>query len=422
MTTIERQKIVYNLLCSVYKDGAYSGIVLNDELKCLDNSDDKSYVTAMFYGVLEKDVVLSYYVSRLCAKKPKNSVKILLKIGIYLLKFTSTPDYAVIDNVVKLCKIIGKKEVSGFINAVLRKTKEIELPIEEKTAESLSLYCSVPLWIAQNLISDYGYDKAKAILSAKLNTKTHVRPNLSKITAVEFEKRIENYEKSPLGYYVESGELKKFRDYEYTVMSLASMYAVRYYNSGIKRASNVLDTCSAPGGKAIYLEEIGLHNVVACDIHKHRVNLIKQYAKRMGSNITVKQNDATVYCGDWLEKFDAVICDVPCSGIGVISSKPDILLNRNREDVVALSDIQLKILQTSANYVKKGGTLFYSTCTVMNKENDEVVEKFLSSRNDFAIEKFDCGLIKSDDNGFVRLLPDDNGCDGFFVVGMRRNA
>lgn len=422
MTTVERQKIVYNLLSSVYKTGAYSGIALNEELQNLKNSEDKAYVTATFYGVLEKDVVLSYYISVLCSKKPKLSVRILLKLGIYLLKYSNSPDYAVIDNLVKLCKNIGKKEVSGFVNAVLRKSIDVTLPIETKSADSLSLYCSIPLWLAQDLISDYGYEKAKSILSSKLNTKTHVRINSRKITELEFEKRIKNYEKSALGYYVQAEELKKLKDSEYTVMSLASMYAVRYYNAGIKRASVVLDTCSAPGGKAIYLEEIGKHDVTACDIHEHRVGLIKRYAKRMESDVVAVQNDATIYREEWKEGFDAVICDVPCSGIGVISSKPDILLNRKREDINELADIQLKILETSARYVKKGGALFYSTCTVMKKENDEVVKRFLSTNTDFIIEKLDASVIKCDDDGFVRLLPDVNGCDGFFVVAMRRNA
>ena len=420
MTTIERQKIVYNVLSSVYKEGAYSGIALSDALQNLDNSDDKAYVTAMFYGVLEKDVVLSYFISRLCEKKPKNAVQVILKIGIYALKFTTSPNYSVIDNTVKLCKVIGKKEVSGFVNAVLRKAVEIDLPQETATTEYLSLFCSIPLWLAHDLIKDYGYDRAKSILTAKLNTKTHIRVNTRKISEEDFEKLIKRYEKSPLGYYIENSELKKLDPATYTVMSLASMYAVRYYNAGIKRASDVLDTCSAPGGKAIYLEEIGKHNVIACDVHEHRVNLIKQYAKRMNSDVTVMLNDATKINADWLEKFDAVVCDVPCSGIGVISSKPDILLNRKKEDISALADIQLKILETSSNYVKNGGALLYSTCTIMKQENDGVVNEFISKNKDFVVESLDAGVIACDRDGFVRIMPDTNACDGFFVVCLRR--
>ena len=408
------------MLSSVYKEGAYSGIALSETLQALSEPSDKAYVTAVFYGVLEKDVVLSYYISRLCAKKPKNAVQVLLKMGIYALKFTSAPNYAVIDNIVKLCKTIGKKEVSGFVNALLRKAIDLDLPHEEPTAEFLSLYCSIPLWLSQDVIADYGYEKAKSILSASISSKTHVRINTRKISESDFEKTVKNFEKSPLGYYVESNQLKKLDPTTYTVMSLASMYAVRYYNAGIKRASDVLDTCSAPGGKAIYLEEIGAHNVVACDIHEHRVNLIKQYAKRMGSNVVAMQNDATILRADWTEKFDAVVCDVPCSGIGVISSKPDILLNRKREDVFALADIQLKILETSSQYVKKGGTLLYSTCTIMKKENDEVINKFLLKHTDYCVEKLDATVIRCDEDGFVRIMPDEHGCDGFFVVCLRR--
>ncbi len=326
MTSLQRQKIVYEALCKVYREGAYSQIQLDETLSNEEFSqEDKAYVTAMFYGVIEKDTSLSYFINTLCDKKPKPAIVVLLKMGIYGVRYSSTPLYAVIDNTVTLCKEIGKKEVSGFVNAVLRKSKDCPLPDKKDKVLYLSVLASVPTWLAKTMIKDYGEERATAILTAKLLTDTHIRLNYDEITDEEFEKRITTFTKSRYGYYVKPEIFQKLKPNEFTSMSLASMIATNCYRSLIKDGAKVLDTCSAPGGKAVYLSSLGSFDITACDIHQHRVELIKKYAKRMGANISVMQNDATVEREEWKNSFDAVICDAPCSGIGVISSKPDVL-------------------------------------------------------------------------------------------------
>ena len=423
MTSLQRQKIIYDALSKVYREGAYSQIQLDETLSQDMSKEDKAYITAVFYGVLQKDASLCYFIDTLCPKKPKPAIVVLLKMGIYGVKYSSSPLYAVIDNAVTLCKEIGKKEVSGFVNAVLRKSKDCPLPDKKNKALYLSVLASVPEWLAKLMIKDYGEDKATAILTSSLRTDTHIRLNYAKITNEEFEKRVKNFEKSKYGYYVKPEVFSLLKPNEFTPMSLASIIATQCYNSLIKDNAKVLDTCSAPGGKSVYLSSLGSYSITSCDIHPHRVELIKKYANRMGAKIeNVVVNDATKEREDWKNSFDAVICDAPCSGIGVISSKPDILLNRKEEDIKELASLQLKILNTSVKYLKKDGVLFYSTCTVLRRENDNVVQNFLASNPDFEVVKIPLEDIREDKRNYVRLFPDTDGTDGFFVVALRRKV
>lgn len=424
MTSIQRQKIIYDMLLKVYKDGAYSQIQLDETLNELKlDRQDKAYITAHFYGVIEKDVALSYFISTLCNKKPKTAIAVILKMGIYGVRYSKTPLYAVIDTAVTLCKDIGKKEVSGFVNAVLKKSVDCPMPDEKNKALYLSVLSSTPLWLAKAMITDYGYERATSILTARLLTDTHIRLNYDKITDQEFEKRVTNFSKSKYGYYVKPEVFTNLAPDEFTPMSLASMIATNCYKSLIPDGAKVLDTCSAPGGKAIYLSSLANYLITACDIHPHRVELIKNYAKRLGAKLDeIMVNDATQLRKEWLNSFDAVICDAPCSGIGVISSKPDILLNRKEEDVANLAKLQLKILCNSAKYLKQDGTLFYSTCTVLRRENDNVVKNFIASNPEFEVVKIELDGVESDKRNYVRLLPDKDGTDGFFIVALRRKV
>ncbi len=422
MTSLQRQKIIYEALSKVYKEGAYSQLQLDESLSVEGlTQEDKSYITAYFYGVIEKDSALEYFMGKLCSKRPKPAIVVLLKMGMYGVRYSQAPLYAVIDNAVTLCKEIGKKEVSGFVNAVLRKSKDCCLPDKKDKALYLSVIASVPVWLAKTMIADYGEDKATEILTADLLTDTHIRLNYNKLTDEEFEKKVTVFTRSKYGYFVKPEVFKKLKSDEFTPMSLASMIATHCYKSLIKDGAKVLDTCSAPGGKAVYLSSLGMFSITACDIHPHRVELIKKYAKRMNVNLDgVVVNDATVLKEEWINSFDAVICDAPCSGIGVISSKPDILLNRKEEDIAELAKLQLKILNVSAKYLKTDGTLFYSTCTVLRRENDNVIKNFLSANPDFEVVKIEVDGITSDKRNFVRLLPSVDGTDGFFVVALKR--
>ena len=183
-----------------------------------------------------------------------------------------------------------------------------------------------------------------------------------------------------------------------------------------------MDLCAAPGGKAVYAATLIGADVTACDIHPHRVELIKSYAKSAGVKINAIQNDATVFKPSFESAFDCVICDVPCSGVGVIKNKPDVMLNRKEEDLRSLAELQYKIISTAARYVKPSGTLCYSTCTVFKEENEDVANRFLSENPDFENLSAGCEKAQACTDGYVRLYPQTHGCDGFFVAKFRRKS
>lgn len=413
----DRNKLCYTLLLKVFRDNAWAGLELDKILKGLPEID-RPYLTKLFYGVLDKSIQFDYIITKLCEKKPQVAVIVLIKMGLYMLDFMDIPSYAAVNNIVNLAKSVGKSGASGFINAVLRGRAKVEFPLVG-TLENLSVEYSYPLWLVKIINKDYGFDFAKSYLSADIGSLTHIRHNNNIIKKQEFEQKYQFLAdcKSPYGYYVSHSLSCKLENCDYIVQSLASIIAVHEYLKFIKLQSpKILDLCAAPGGKAVLLKELlPKSNVVACDIHEHRVELIKKYAANCMSDIAVLHNDATIVCDEFIDNFDLVVCDAPCSGIGVVGSKPDILLNRKYEDIAKLNELQLAILDTAAKYVKIGGVLCYSTCTIIKKENEDVANAFISSHPNFVINK----LVDNID-GYKRLYPQTDGTDGFFVASFTR--
>ncbi len=419
MTDARKQKLIYNALKEVYVDGAYCGIALDRTLREIGDDKDKAYVTALFYDVLDRDVKLSYYINYLCDKKPKTAVAIIIKMGMCLI-IGGTPAYAAVGGAVELAKAVGKRDSAGFINAVLRKYASADIPLPKEEAAKLSVESSTPLWITREAIDNFGLSKASEILLAPSVKKTHVRPNLRRMSYDDFYAKCGKVDKTDYGALMSAKEISRLNKGEYAIMSLSSAIAVNYYRAGLAAKGKILDVCAAPGGKSVYLSELGDYDITACDIHPHRVGLIDAYGASMGAKIKTAVNDGTVYREEWKDAFDGVICDVPCSGIGVRSDKPDVFLNRKEEDIAAIIGIQRKILAVSARYVKRGGTLFYSTCTILKSENDEVAKDFVASNPDFEVLPLKTGSYSSDEDGFLRLLPDGKGTEGFFVAAFKR--
>ena len=409
--SVTADKTVYALLQKTVNEKAYGAIELNKALDGLKTENEKPYITALFYGVLRKSLQFDYIIDRLCDKKPKSAIKLVLKIGLYKLRYMDVPDYAAVSGAVELCKSLGKGGASGFVNAVLKKSCGIGLPKADDEF-SLSVNASFPEFLVKILVQDYGFGFTKELLAAECDTRTHIRRNGLRISEADFsEKYAFLTQKSAVGgYYVTHNDLEKLDKSDYIVQSQSSMLAVeKYFRAGDK---TILDLCAAPGGKAVYLYE--LHGksaeITACDIHPHRVELIKKYALRAGAKIEVMQNDATEFNPLFENKFDCVVCDVPCSGIGVVDKKPEILLKILPEDLDALEKTQRAILSVAARYVKAGGRLCYSTCTVLKRENDNIVGNFLKENENFRAEE---GVT-------VRLFPHMDNCDGFYVTAFER--
>lgn len=416
----------YKILSKVYQDGTYSNMAFLGE-----RVSDMS--TRLVYGTLEENVKIDYILSQLIEKKPQKSVLTLLKIGTYaLLNLTDVPKFAIVSECVEVAKSNGKGGASGFINAVLKKVADGKYSLPKESDENyLSVTYSKPQWFCDKLEKQYGKEVARSILSAKSTTLEHIRINSRMATEsdVEFllKKNKTDFKKSDVGgYIVKANDAVRhmFDKGLVTFQSPSSILAVKAL--GVTDGAQILDICSAPGGKAMYMSELCPHGkVVACDLYPHRVALIQKYKNRMHTpNVKAVQADACVLNEEWKDAFDFVLCDAPCSCLGTFKKHPDVFLNKDESCISELAATQRQILENAAKYLKVSGAMVYSTCTLFEEENENVVHDFLEKNVDFVLEHIS-GLEKIDggkylDNkGMIQILPHDE-YDGFFIAKIRR--
>lgn len=416
----------YKILSKVYQDGTYSNMAFLGE-----RVSDMS--TRLVYGTLEENVKIDYILSQLIEKKPQKSVLTLLKIGTYaLLNLTDVPKFAIVSECVEVAKSNGKGGASGFINAVLKKVADGKYSLPKESDENyLSVTYSKPQWFCDKLEKQYGKDIARSILSAKSTTLEHIRINSRMATEsdVEFllKKNKTDFKKSDVGgYIVKANDAVRhmFDKGLVTFQSPSSILAVKAL--GVTDGAQILDICSAPGGKAVYMSELCPHGkVIACDLYPHRVALIQKYKNRMHTpNVKAVQADACVLNEEWKDAFDFVLCDAPCSCLGTFKKHPDVFLNKDESCISELAATQRQILENAAKYLKVSGAMVYSTCTLFEEENENVVHDFLEKNVDFVLEHIS-GLEKIDggkylDNkGMIQILPHDE-YDGFFIAKIRR--
>ncbi|MCL1901344.1 MAG: methyltransferase domain-containing protein, partial [Firmicutes bacterium] len=352
---------VFKICDKVLREGAFLENELNAELKS--DKTDERFITALSYGVIDKSFEFDYVISSLCDKPVKKVLKTILKIGFYQLKYMDVAKYAAVDNTVELCKAV-KKDNAGFINAVLKKFIDYQLVLPKDTISALSVKYSYPSFIVEKYLKHYKAG-AEKILSYKESTLEHVRLICNK---KEF---INLLEKNDIRFLDSNLTNGVFCDYKkllnsdisknlYIGQNLGSMMIVDAMD--LKKDDSVLDACAAPGGKSLYMAS-KCNKVLACDVSLQKIEKIQKNANRLNvKNVETKISDATVLQD--LGKFDKVLCDVPCSGLGITYSKPDIKLHRTFVEIELITDIQKEILQTCKNYVKDNGFLMYSTCTL----------------------------------------------------------
>lgn len=410
----------YQILSSIYKDGAYLSIALSDALPYLD-ARDRAIVTNSVYGVLEHHEEFSYFLTKLCKKTPRPSIRVCLRLGMYYIKYlNSMPSYTAVNEIVELTKTV-KKEQAGFVNATLKAYIKImnDLPTG-KLGKSIEF--NIPTWLLEEYTREYGEKEAERIL-AKRQKHTHLRVNKNRYSESEFEKycleRSLKFTKTEYGYIVgATGDFSTlFKQGKLTLMALDSVKICRALIQE-KPLSDVLDLCSAPGGKSVYIAEQNPEiTVYSVDIHAHRVDLVKSYAKRMCvENIKTFVADSREINPEWLEKFAYVLVDVPCSGVGVLAENPDIILNRKKEDLAEITKTQAKLIETASRYLKKGGTMVYSTCSNLKIENEEIIGAFLKRNPEFELVENEI----AGKNGFCTFESDEKGNDGFFLSCIRR--
>lgn len=422
-------------LLRIERGGAFSNILLDRQMSADDmKKADRALYNALVMGVLERRITLDYNISFYLAKdikKLKPEVLTILRVGAYQILFSDRiPDSAAVNESVKAAEKLGNSYAKGIINAVLRKISEngLMLPKNGDRLNGMSVEYSVPLELASLITDSLGFDEACNFLSKSTGkVKTEIRVNTLKTDTNKLMQILENEGIKAKHHSIltnaliventgDIGSLKSFNEGLFHVQGVSSQLAVKALSP--KKGNTVLDMCAAPGGKSFTAAQYtkGGGTVYSFDLTENRVSLIEKGAKRLGiENIKCEVNDAAIY-NESIPKAECVLCDVPCSGLGVIRKKPEIRY-KQISNLNSLYALQYNILRTSSRYVKKGGTLIYSTCTINEKENKEIALKFLAEHSDFSsvkvLPEIETALRDGD---FLTLLPHINNCDGFFIA------
>ena len=424
------RQLAFDLLQRLEKNNQFSNISLDKALSASDMSaSDKALASVLVYGVTERRLTLDYQIARLSSRPLSEldlSALTALRLGLYQLAFMDKiPPHAAINETVALCP----KRLSGFVNAILRAYTRgggLEYPKrEDGEAEYLSVRYSVCLPLVKRFIESYGAERTESILSGfERIPDTTLAVNTLKISREELASKIRGAELTALsgnGLRVRGSvrELYGFDDGLFYVQDEASQLCVAAL--GASPDETVLDICACPGSKsfgaAIAMKNRG--RVHSFDLHAKKLPLIVSGAERLGINIiSVSERDGRNYLPELDGCADRVLCDVPCSGFGVLSKKPE-LRYKDPEESRALPDIQLAILENACRYVKKGGTLVYSTCTVLPEENEKNIARFLEKHKDFSLTPCSAGALDIP-SGYITLLPDTHPTDGFFIAKLTR--
>ena len=411
---------------------AYSNIVLdkfiNENREKLSNLDI-NFISELVYGVVTWKLTLEYIIqkySKTKIKKMSDWVKNILYLGSYQIIFLDkVPKSAAVNESVNLCKKYNFKSV-GLVNAILRKIEKSDYEEISNITNSItriSLKYSMPEWIVKKFCDEYGEEETENICQT-----LNLRPNIS-VRINRLKGKMELGEKGILeDFRTITGTKNITKTKEYMEGNITIQDEAAGLSSFVlapKEGEIVLDACSAPGGKTTYLAEL-MHNkgkIVAWDIYEERLKQVEQNAKRLGIDIIQTEvHDATKLKEEYVEKFDKILLDVPCLGLGVIRRKPDIKWNRQEEDIKEISDIQFNILKTCSKYLKKNGTLVYSTCSMLKEENDAIIEKFIKEEKFETVnieEQIPNEFSKITTNNMVQFLPSQNH-DGFFITMLKK--
>ena len=424
-------------LIACRKEGAWSNGVLKEYIQRdkLD-SRDAGLATRLCYGVIQNRGRLDFYLKQLLTGKLSSLhpvVRDILHLGLYqIYELDKIPDSAAVNESVTLTKKYNKNpKAASLVNGVLRNAVRTKGTLTEPT--SYADKYSHPDELISLLKANLPKGRLENMLIAdNAAPQTVVQVNLFKTTTAKLVERLtsEGVSWEPHSWMkdclVLSGtgnleQLTSFKEGLYYVQDPASKLSVLC--AKIPGDAKVLDCCAAPGGKsfAAAIDMKGTGSITSCDVHAHKTGLIQSGASRLGlSNITARQQDATVVVPEWEKQMDVVITDVPCSGLGIIRKKPDIRY-KDLKEMEGLPQLQLAILRNQARYVKPGGTLLYSTCTVLKRENEDVVTAFLGENDEFYLEALELpGVFPENETGYLTLIPGEYDTDGFFICRLRR--
>ena len=430
------------VLVSCRTNGAWADAALKAQLSRDGLSGpDAALCSRIVYGVMQNRMLLDHYISCYCSQKPDHlqpPLLDILRIGAYqILYLDKIPDSAAVNESVELAKQNKRAQAAGLVNAVLRKLSKNknDLPAipDRDTEKYLSIRYSHPKWLVKRLIAILGREEAEAFLAADNSVSPlTIQVNPMKTTAEELLAELTaagvTAEPHPWisGCLELSGTgdltaLQSFREGKFLVQDGAARLVSLV--AGVKAGEKVLDVCAAPGGKsfsaALAMEDQG--EIISCDLHENKLKRIEEGAARLGITcIHTAAADGRVRREEWVGQFDTVIVDAPCSGLGIIRKKPDTRYKK-ADDLFTLPVIQAAILENAAAYVRPGGTLVYSTCTILPEENEQVTDAFLAEQREFTRECFTLPAPVGPTNGNLTLWPQRHGTDGFYICRMKRH-
>lgn len=431
---VNTRELILDILLSIMRDGEYSHIAIGDVLDKYRwlPKQDRAFIKRVSEGTLEHMIELDYIIdqfSKTKVKKMKPAIRCILRMGVYQLKYmNSVPDRAACSEAVKLAERKGFFGLKGFVNGVMRNISrgldQIVMPDREKDIRQyLSVCYSLPLWLTDMWMDAYGADKTEQMAQAFMEpAPTTIRTNLRLTTPDKLRQKLEEEgvivkpykdrtDAFQISEYDTLDALESFEQGLFYVQDAATMTAVQ--NVDLKKDAYVIDVCAAPGGKSIQAAEMlqGTGMVEARDLTEYKVTLIEDNMERCQvKNMRARCQDASVKDPESEGKADLVIADLPCSGLGVLGRKPDIRYRVTKEDIHSLSALQRKILDTVYTYVKPGGQLLYSTCTVNPEENDSNTAWFVQTHPQFRLESEQ------------QIFPEKGVCDGFYTAVFRKEV
>lgn len=425
--------LAFETIQDIINDKAYSNIIINDVLSNNElNRADKGLYTELVYGTLKRKYTLDYLLKPFVQTKLKGWVRQLLWMSIYQYVYLDKiPEHAIINEAVEIAKYKGGPHNGNVVNGILRNIMRSDLPdFTEITDDKkrIAIEYSLPKWLVNHWTTHFGIEKTETIAQSFLDkVTTTVRVNLTRISVDDAIRRLTDDD-----YIVEqdreietclhiSGkpiiESRMFKDGLISIQDKSSMFIGELM--ALKEGDQVLDACSAPGGKACHIAEIlnGTGHVDATDIHEHKIDLIDFNIRKLRlSNISAFEHDATE---KYDKVYDKILVDAPCSGLGVLRHKPEIKYEQSQHAIESLVEIQLEILNNVKYNVKPGGTMIYSTCTIEQMENENVVYTFLKENKDFEFDQFE-HPITGEKVKTMQILPQDFNSDGFLITRIRR--
>ncbi|MBO4650755.1 MAG: 16S rRNA (cytosine(967)-C(5))-methyltransferase RsmB [Clostridiales bacterium] len=451
----EARNTAYRCLLEVLENQGYSNLVLKQELSGSSLSEkERSFVTAMVYGTVTRVYTIDYLLAPYMKKELSvldPSVRTCLRMGAWQVLFAyGVKDYAAVSATVELAREVCPKGAESMVNAVLRKlSSEGENALSKIPSKKMDVRYSLKSEIAGCLNKWYGKEKAEKIKAFLEIPDVTIRPNVYRVKKTEdliSELQKDGIEAIPdpvvseavdiPGNRMDISDTSAYRQGLFSVQSLSAMLVG--FVASPEKGWTVLDTCSAPGGKTAHLAELmdNEGHIDALDANDIRLKMVDETAERLGLSIISTMHYDCTYLKDEKEKllpeYDLVLCDVPCSGLGLLHRKPDIRLSMTYEKMQSLSEVQESILENSCLRVKNGGYLIYSTCTINPNENENRIDTFLETHPDFECVPFDdklpknllsnSRLLSQSKEGKMTILPDEEGMDGFFIAKLRRKS